>query len=153
MCVCGICTYILYHCSIHMCVLATLCIIYICVCVCKQLVVCSSDPYVCRLQQKKTTVLVHIMGLSENKVLKLYGFSSSPHFKVLILGYFGCTQFQDQLVSLLIRPNSQLTYRTSACLVKVAAPAKITSSKSRRGWLKDPNIPGESHPIMTVFCD
>ena len=33
-CVCGICTYILYHCSIHMCVLATLCIIYICVCVC-----------------------------------------------------------------------------------------------------------------------
>ena len=51
-CVCGICTYILYHCSIHMCVLATLCIIYICVCVCKQLVVCSSDPYVCRLQQK-----------------------------------------------------------------------------------------------------
>lgn len=52
MCVCGICTYILYHCSIHMCVLATLCIIYICVCVCKQLVVCSSDPYVCRLQQK-----------------------------------------------------------------------------------------------------
>ena len=77
-----------------------------------------------------------------------------PHFKVLILRYFGYTQFQDQLVSLLIRPNSQLTYRTSACLVKVvAAPAKITSSKSRRGWLKDPNIPGGSHPIMTVFCD
>jgi hypothetical protein len=79
MCVCGICTYILYHCSIHMCVLATLCIIYICVCVCKQLVVCSSDPYVCRLQQK-TTVLVHILGLSENKVLKPYGFSSSSPF-------------------------------------------------------------------------
>lgn len=46
-CVCGICTYILYHCSIHMCVLATLCIIYM-----RELVVCSSDPYVCRLQQK-----------------------------------------------------------------------------------------------------
>ena len=71
-----------------------------------------------------------------------------PHFKVLILRYFGYTQFQDQLVSLLIRPNSQLTYRTSACLVKVvAAPAKITSSKSRRGWLKDPNIPGEVIPL------
>ena len=26
--------------------------IYMRVCVCKQLVVCSSDPYVCRLQQK-----------------------------------------------------------------------------------------------------
>ena len=78
-CVCGICTYILYHCSIHMCVLATLCILYIYACVCKQLVVCSSDPYVCRLQQK-TTVLVHILGLSENKVLKPYGFSSSSPF-------------------------------------------------------------------------
>ena len=78
-CVCGICTYILYHCSIHMCVLATLCIIYIYACVCKQLVACSSDPYVCRLQ-KKTTVLVHILGLSENKVLKPYGFSSSSPF-------------------------------------------------------------------------
>ena len=45
----------------------------------RELVVCSSDPYVCRLQQK-TTVLVHILGLSENKVLKPYGFSSSSPF-------------------------------------------------------------------------
>ena len=29
---------------------------------------------------KKTTVLVHILGLSENKVLKPYGFSSSSPF-------------------------------------------------------------------------
>ena len=82
MCVCV--EYVLTYYTIVlyiMCVLATLCIIYIyiCVCVCKQLVACSSDPYVCRLQ-KKTTVLVHILGLSENKVLKPYGFSSSSPF-------------------------------------------------------------------------
>ena len=126
--------------------------IYIYACVCVNSWLCAPVIPMFVACNKKTTVLVHILGLSENKVLKPMDSHHLPHFKVLILRYFGYTQFQDQLVSLLIRPNSQLTYRTSACLVKVAAPAKITS-KSRRGWLKDPNIPGESHPMMTVFCD
>ena len=40
-CVCGICTYILYHCSIHMCVLATLCILYIYMRVCVNSWLCA----------------------------------------------------------------------------------------------------------------
>ena len=42
-CVCGICTYILYHCSIHMCVLATLCIIYIYMRVCVCVKLCTEE--------------------------------------------------------------------------------------------------------------
>ena len=71
---CGDCiyTYVLtilkYICIIHVCVeyvltyytiVLYICVfsyimyyLYICVCVCKQLVVCSSDPYVCPLATK-----------------------------------------------------------------------------------------------------
>ena len=85
-CVCGICTYIYLHtiplfytyvCSSY---IMYYIYIYICVCVCVNRWLCAPVIPMFVACNKKTTVLVHILGLSENKVLKPYGFSSSSPF-------------------------------------------------------------------------